>query len=190
MNLSAAGVAANNAEDPKHRPTPELSGSPPKALLPWLFDTGSLTERMRSHCGVDFRLDFLGRRYARPLAPEVHTLELPPRRYALIRQVLLCCGQAPWVFARSVMPFPTLRGANRRIARLGKRPLGDVLFSNADLRRCAISISPLQRGSPMHDMCVRALARDPGRAWLRQSLFRIHTKPLLISEVFLSEIGF
>ena len=169
------------------RPTSEQS--PPTALLPWLVDPGSLTERMRRFCGTDFRLTFLGQNYSRPLTSEARTLALPPRRYALIRQVLLCCRGTPWIFARSVLPFPALRGSNRRIARLGKRPLGDILFSSSDLRRGAINISPLPADSLMRKICARALSRDPVGAWLRESLFQIHNEPLLVSEVFLPETG-
>ena len=166
--------------------TPERS--PPARLLPWIEDPGSLTERMRKVCGADFRLELLRQQYARPLKPEAFALALPPRRYALVREVLLCRRGTPWIFARSVLPLPTLQGANRRIAHLGIRPLGDILFSSSDLLRGEIKISPLHADLPLFGICANALGREPVGSWLRQSLFRIHKEPLLVSEVFLPEI--
>lgn len=168
-------------------PTPERS--PPKAMLPWIEDPGSLTERMRTVCGAEFRLALLGQKHSRPLTSEARALALPPRRYALVREVLLCRRATPWIFARSVLPLPTLRGPNRRIAHLGKRPLGDILFASSDLYRGAIKISPLRADPPLYGICARALGREPAGSWLRRSLFQIHKEPLLVSEVFLPEIG-
>jgi len=160
---------------------------PPAALLPWIEDPGSLTERMRAVCGDDFKLTLLGRRYYRPLTSEARLLALPPRRYAFIREALLGCGGVPWIFARSVLPLPALRGSNRRIAHLGERPLGDILFSDSNLYRGAVRISPLRTQCPLYRICERALGRDPAGSWLRQSLFQIHKELVLVSEVFLSE---
>ena len=103
------------------------------------------------------------------------------------REVLLCCREDPWVFARSVVPMATLQGRHRRIAHLGVRPLGDFLFSSSGLKRGKIRVLPLHADPPMHAACTEALGAGPVGAWLRQSLFQLDRAPLLISEVFLPQ---
>lgn len=189
MSSPGTGGPARRVDYPRRLRARTPERSPPPALLPWIEDPGSLTERMRKVCGSDFRLELLRQQHARPLKSEVLALALPSRRYALVREVLLCRRGTPWIFARSVLPLPTLRGANRRIARLGVRPLGDVLFSSSDLYRGEIKISPLDVHPSLFGICANALGREPAGSWLRQSLFRINKEPLLVSEVFLPEIN-
>lgn len=115
-------------------------------------------------------------------------LRLASRRVALIRQVLLSCGEVPWIFARSVLPFSTLRGRSRRIAHLGSKPLGDVLFALPGLVRQAVNIRPLNDDPAMRGAFAELLHAEPAGAWLRRSLFILDNNSLLVSEVFLSDI--
>lgn len=154
----------------------------------WLEDPGSVTSRMRRVCSGDFSLALLVQRKARPFLVEARMLELPSRRFALIRQVLLCCAGVPWIFARSVVPVTTLRGRNRRMARLGSRPLGEVLFALPGLVRREAHIVPLCADPTMRQAFADALDENPAGAWLRRSVFVLENDPLLINEVFLSNL--
>lgn len=177
-----SGVAYSKKR--RYRPGTER---PPASLRPWLEDASSLTKRMRAACGDGFKLELLGQVRTRPLAGEARILNLPQRRFALVREVLLCCREDPWIFARSVVPMATLQGRHRRIAHLGVRPLGDFLFSSSGLKRGEIRVLPLHADPPMQAACTEALGTGPVGAWLRQSLFQLDRAPLLISEIFLPQ---
>lgn len=166
-----------------------VNDAPPRRLLSWLEDPDSVTQRMRSVCGDRFRLTLLGQSKSKPMTSEARSLGLSARQYALIREVLLCCDDTPWIFARSVLPLAALKGRYRRITQLRDRPLGDLLFSSSDLRRGEAKISPLRTDRAIHALCADALGHDPGNAWLRRSLFALDESPLLINEVFLPQIG-
>ncbi|HSS65712.1 MAG TPA: chorismate lyase [Gammaproteobacteria bacterium] len=171
-------------------PTRPPGQRPPEALRAWLEDPGSVTARMRVTCGAEFSLLLVAQHKARPLLAEARELKLPPRRFALIRQVLLCCADVPWIFARSVLPFSTLRGRKRRLAYLGSKPLGEVLFALPGLVRHEVSVVPLCADPAMQEALIDALGEDPDGAWLRRSVFLLDNDPLLINEVFLSNIPY
>ena len=118
----------------------------------WLEDPGSVTSRMRCVCSENFSLALVAQRKARPFRHEARILELPSRRLALIRQVLLCCADVPWIFARSVLPITTLKGRNRRMAHLGSKPLGEVLFTLPGLVRSEVQIAPLSTDPAMGEV--------------------------------------
>ncbi len=160
---------------------------PPTAIRAWLEDPGSVTSRIRGACGGEFSLALVAQHRARPFLSEARVLQLPSRRFALIRQVLLGCADVPWIFARSVIPVSTLRGRNR-LAHLGSKPLGEVLFSFPGLVRHRVQVAPLCADASMRQALRDALDEDPAGAWLRRSVFLLNNDPLLINEVFLSNI--
>jgi chorismate--pyruvate lyase len=161
---------------------------PPAEIRAWLEDPGSVTSRMRGACGGKFSLALVAQRKARPFFTEARILQLPSRRYALVRQVLLCCADVPWIFARSVLPASTLRGRNRRLAHLGSKPLGEVLFALPGLVRHRVSVAPICADPAMQSALMGAVDADPAGAWLRRSVFLLNNKPLLVNEVFLPNI--
>jgi chorismate--pyruvate lyase len=99
---------------------------------------------------------------------------------ALVRQVLLCAGDKPMVYARTVIPATTIRGAQRRYANMGNRPLGAMLFSDRTMRREAVQVATLPVKHAAHQY---AKTDDP--VWGRRSVFRVTGKPILVSEYFL-----
>ena len=147
-----------------------------------------MTSRMRGACGGKFSLSLVAQQKARPFFTEAQILQLPSRRFALVRQVLLCCGGIPWIFARSVLPLSTLQGRNRRLAHLGVKPLGEVLFALPGLVRHQVSVTPIFADPAMQSALMGAVDQDPAGAWLRRSVFLLNNEPLLINEVFLCSI--
>ena len=161
----------------------------PERLRPWLLDPRSLTRRIRRACPRGFRLELLEQRWASPLQEEANLLGIQPRRLAIVRHVLLYCHDVPWVFARSIFPAKTVRGTERRLASLGDRPLGSVLFSSPDLVRGQVTIARLVANEPLFELTQRALGTAPKEAWSRRSVFLLQSRPLLVNEIFLAEIG-
>lgn len=138
----------------------------------WLTDSGSLTQRLRQASDQRFSVQLLQQRLRRPALNESRLLGLGCQEYALIRQVILHGAGQPWVFARTVIPLPTLQ-QNRHLMQLGNRSLGSVLFRHAGTTRTSMEIT---RRHPA--FCVPFI-------WGRRSTFRIHSAPLLVTELFL-----
>jgi chorismate--pyruvate lyase len=160
----------------------------PVAMAPWLFDKGSLTRRILLHCENKFRVEVLSQQWQRPLLNEALRLGVHPEHFALIREVLLYCGEEPWVFARSVLPRKTLTGPHRFLSKLGNRPLGEILFSDPNIRRDALEVACIKQGQRMFNCATQSLKQVPESVWARRSVFYLHKKSLLVNEVFLPAI--
>ena len=161
----------------------------PSELRSWLFEPGSLTRRLRGLCPDHFSLTLLGSERARPLHDERRTLGLATGRSALIRQVYLRCRERYLVFARSVIPAASLRGANRRLAWLGERPLAGVLFGPVAAERGVLEVACLTVGHPLYTLATRQADSHPPVLWARRSLFYPGRKPVLVTEVFFPELA-
>jgi chorismate--pyruvate lyase len=153
----------------------------PADIQAWLFDPASLTARLKQKCTAGFRVEVLSQTIQKPRLDEFRTLGMNTGNYALIRQVRLCCGSACWVYARTVIPFSTIKGKQRIYANLGSRPLGAMLFADRTMRRDEVMVTSLP-GSQLPSGL--GLAQDD-IVWGRRSIFRIAAKPLLVSEYFL-----
>ncbi len=150
----------------------------------WLCDHGSLTRRLRAIC-PQLRVQRLGQRIARPNPDEYATLGLRRGQRALIREVLLICGDTPLVFAHSVVPLPGLDGPWVALSRLGNRPLGETLFADPRVRRFPLEYRQVDVRHPLYLPAVAHLAVAPRRLWMRRSQFALTGHPLLVTEVFL-----
>lgn len=159
--------------------------TPSAALRDWLLDTGSLTRRVQQACGGRFRVQVEMQGWGRPRLDEYRALGLRFGRVALIREVHLLCDGRPWVFARTIIPVTTLRGRQRRLAHLGSRPLGAVLFADPHMQRGPVEVACIPPHSRLFAAASRGLKRRPAAIWGRRSVFRLGGKPLLVSEFFL-----
>ena len=160
------------------------TGAPAK-LLPWLRDTGSLTQRIRQRCGL-FSVRNVRNGLARINHDESALLKSAPIAWS--REVFLCADGLPVVFAHSSCAANHLRGAWQAIQDLGNQPLGALLFTHPLISRQPIHYKPLQPRHPLYRRAVAVLPNPPERLWARRSLFYLHNAPLLVTEVFLPEI--
>lgn len=165
-----------------------LRGQVPAGLLDWLLDTASLTRRIQLACGGRFRVRVLAQGWGRPRRDEIAALGMRPNERALIRQVQLRCDERVWVYARTIIPHATLTGRQRRLAHLGSKPLGAVLFADPAMRREPVQLACVRRGQPLYEAACRDLHGRPAEIWGRRSVFRLAGKPLLVAEVFLPEL--
>ncbi len=159
-----------------------LAIHPPAEVQSWLFDHASLTARLKRGC-KSFEVRVLSQCHQRPNRNEQQILGISPGRYALIRQVCLYCNSMACVYARTVIPTPTLTGRQRIYANLGARPLGAMLFADQTMKRDEIMVAKFSLDElPLGDMTGAA------SCWSRRSIFRVGGKPLLVSEYFLPEM--
>lgn len=166
----------------------------PPAMALWLFDTASLTQRLRQICQGRFQVRVVSQQRVRPLRDERIALHMRDHEHALVRMVYLLCDGEPWVFARTVIPLRTLSGAQRRLGRLGTRPLGEMLFADRSMRRSAVAVAQIAPGSRLFALIAAGagtvnLAQPSQATWGRRSVFYLQDKPLLVSEIFLPAIN-
>ena len=162
-------------------------GAVPAALRPWLAERGSLTARLAAACPGRLRVAVLAEGWALPAAEEARRLGLRRGARAWVRHVHLLCGRTPWLFARTVVPAATLRGAGAGLRRLGERPLGELLHRSPGVGRSALEVAPLPAGHPLHRL---AWPRGGAAAiWGRRSVYTMRGRALLVSEFFLPPLA-
>lgn len=162
--------------DPYWRPHPLCSG----AFRSWLIDEGSLTRRLQSCC-ANFAVRKVRQTWARPLPDEALLLGLRHGTAAWIREVWLCDGDVPLVFARSVLPRNSLRDGWRGLGQLGSRPLGAALFADVRVVRRPLAFRKLARKPS-------ALNKDSKTSWARRSVFVRDGRKILVTEAFLPAV--
>ncbi len=155
-----------------------------KAEHSWLFEPSSLTQRLRQLCGDDFQVRLLKQVWQKPFLGERGALQLSNHRYALAREVALCCGETPLIYARTIIPGQTLRGAQRRLSNLGTRPLGEVLFSTPKLARNGFELAAVSALTWSRNDIER-LSFPTETVWGRRTVYSISSHDLLVSEVFM-----
>lgn len=188
--MNQTGFGRHRREPHWHSPTAAQRARVPARWLDWLLDDGSLTRRLVAACGGGFRVAPLSQGWRRPLLNEAGVLGMRPDLYGFVREVHLLCDGSPWVYARTVIPPQTLVGERRRLARLGDRPLGAVLFADRSMRRSPVQIARLRPGQWLYDSATAPLAGRPAGSlpdeiWGRRSLFWLGDRPLLVNEIFL-----
>jgi chorismate--pyruvate lyase len=164
-----------------------LRSSIPANLADWLLDRASLTLRLQQLCPGGFRVQVLSQVRGTPRLDEAQVLGMRPRDIAIVRQVRLLCGGTPWVYARTVIPVTSLRGKLQRLAGLGTRPLGGMLFADPGMRRGIVELAELLPGHAVYAAATGHLRQRPAAIWGRRSVFRMSGKPLLVSELFLPD---
>jgi len=160
-------------------------------LRQWLRYPRSLTAALTAACCEDLSVRLLSQGSAHSLRDEAIALGLGRGSRPVVREVQLCCGAVPWVFARTVIPHATLKGAAGRLLRLGTRPLGAVLFADPGVRHSQLQAARLQS---RHQLFVLADGDcgEGGRSypvlWARRCIHHLESRPLLVTEVFLDAI--
>ncbi|WP_250656691.1 chorismate--pyruvate lyase family protein [Alkalimarinus coralli] len=156
----------------------------PNEWRDWILDRGSLTQRLIEASNGNFSVRVVRQAWLQPNRDEALMLGCPMTTRALIREVELLCFGETWVVARSVIPSSTLHGEERQLKALGNRSLGTFLFKSRAMRRGPLQIT---QASPEHlSMQVGYSLHDP--LWGRRSIFYLHEKPLLVSELFLPAV--
>lgn len=161
---------------------------PPASVKDWLLTAESLTQRIKERCNGRFNLELTGQIWSRPLRDERLYLGLQPAQYTLIRQVFLRCDKKPLVFARTIIPRGTLVGSGRKLASLGTRPLGDILFNDKSASRRELAIGKINGNDPRYRFATARGQTPAAGLWGRRSLFFFNGKPLLVIEIFLPEL--
>lgn len=154
----------------------------------WLSDRGSLTRAVIATCRGRFDVELIRQSHGSALPSEAALLDAGPAQSTLVREVRLRCRRQPWVFARTLIPMSALSGPVYGLTRLGRRPLGEVLFSDPTTRRLRVEVAAI---TPRHRLFARAtghLRRPPALIWGRRTLFDYRGERILVNELFLPAI--
>ena len=162
---------------------PLLSG----AYRKWLIDNGSLTARLRARY-ADFAVQPMLLKNAKAFNDESNLLGMKTNQHALIREVLLMGGNQPVVFAHSVLPRISLRGAWNGLGRLGNMPLGATLFANQKVKRTPLSYKKLSPHHALYQYATAHLTIKPAHLWARRSIFSLNCAKIIVTEVFLPQL--
>lgn len=155
------------------------------ALNDWLLERGSLTRRLGAHWG-DVSVQPLQEGLDVPLAHEATRVGAVPGTPAWLRCIVLVCRGQPRVYARTVIPGWGPHNPWAEVQRLGRQPLGELLFQLPELERSAFEWS---KGLGWPHAEHWPAAPDPSNAPARRCVFVREGAPLLLTEVFLDPCG-
>ena len=103
-----------------------------KEIVSWLNEPGSITSRIKSFS--NFRLKLLR---DGPGEVDITEDDLIVANYEEnnTREVILYSDEKPLIYAKSVIPLATIRLGLGVLGNLKENPLGDILFSNPEIKK-------------------------------------------------------
>lgn len=170
LPLAAADIAALNLD---WHGFGERKSSPSVDWQGWLFDSGSLTQRLIQKSDGDFSVEVLSERWqgVAEASTRAHFGPLHEDHEFWSRKVVLRGEGEPWVLAHTLIPRHSLLSPLERVLELNEKPLGEYLFSHPDLIRSGMDIT-----------------RFATHSWGRRSLFYLFRKPIMVAEFFLPAV--
>ena len=153
----------------------------PPNLTSWLNESQSLTQRLRNQF-ENIHVQVLFEKQETPFLTERQMLNVPEQRYCLVREVVLLSNQTPLILARTIIPTKTLNITQGNLARLGSRPLGEILFSTPSLERESCGIVKVEPNLWTKNLEIKT------PLWGRRTQYSICKQPMLVSEFFLPSL--
>lgn len=157
----------------------------PKNLQSWVYESGSLTQRLRAEYGAGVAVKVLFQQWQSPFLTESQRLHLPYHRYSLIREVLLHVGNKPLILARTVLPQTTINVAKHKLSNLGTRPLGEVIFSYPNLVRWETDICCIPE--KIWSTQLKQQVEIADFVYGRRTVYAIERQPMVVSEFFMPD---
>ena len=139
-----------------------------KEILSWLNEPGSITSRIKSFS--NFRLKLL-----KDGPGEVDIIEddLIVSNYEEnnIREVILFSDEEPLIYAKSIIPLETIRLGLGILGNLKENPLGDILFSNPEIKKKYMFYAKFQSNKEIF--------------YGRKGIYTVKGYPFSVCEIFL-----
>jgi chorismate lyase len=158
----------------------------------WLVDNGSLTRRLQQRYTA-FSVQPVTVKLTKPNLDEQACMRHSRHQRAWIRDVMLMGNEQRVVYAHSVLPKASLRGAWASLGKLGSKPLGAMLFANPKVKRTQFRYKKLSANHALYQQAVRQLHVIPTALWARRSIFSLNStnqsrQSIMITEVFLPDL--
>ena len=139
-----------------------------KEILSWLNESGSITSRIKSFS--DFKLKLL-----RDGPGEVDSADddliISNYKENNIREVLLYSDEEPLIYAKSIIPLETIRLGLGVLGNLKENPLGDILFSNPEIKKEYMLFSKFESNKKIF--------------YGRKGIYTVKGYPFSVCEIFL-----
>ena len=143
-----------------------------KEILSWLNEPGSITSRIKLFS--NFRLKLL-----RDGPGEVDIIEddLIVANYEEnnTREVILYSDEKPLIYAKSIIPLATIRLGLGVLGNLKENPLGDILFSNPEIKKKYMLFAKFQSNEKIF--------------YGRKGIYTVKSYPFSVCEIFLINDG-
>ena len=139
-----------------------------KEILSWLNETGSITSRIKSFS--NFRLKLLRDGPGEVDASE-DDLIISNYKENNIREVLLYSNEEPLIYAKSIIPLETIRLGLDVLGNLKENPLGDILFSNPEIKKEYVLFSKFESNKKIF--------------YGRKGIYTVRGFPFSVCEIFL-----
>ncbi len=154
-------------------------------LSQWLFEQGSLTQKLQQQC-TDFRVKLLNKHERNLNSDELLLFGYDMQNIKVqVREVLLYCDDVPWVYAQTLMPLDHIPPAIDKLLSLGEKPLGEVIFNEPGVVRSAIEVAEFAADSHVVELISEVDKVAQHSLWGRRSTFTLDGYSLLVCEVYL-----
>lgn len=161
-----------------------LPGSVPANVRAWIALETSMTQALAQCFGANVRVRVLADGVGSLYDDELGLLAARDGR-GFVREVVLDADGQPLLAARTVYVSAALR---RRLASLGQRPLGELLFASGPPCRLRQQYALLSSDMPLSALATQAAADAREPCWARRGLYRFEREALLVTEVFLAPL--
>ena len=139
-----------------------------KEILSWLNESGSITSRIKSFS--NFKLKLL-----RDGPGEVDIIDddliISNYKENNIREVILLSDEEPLIYAKSIIPLETIRLGLGILGNLKENPLGDILFSNPEIKKKYMLFAKFQSNEEIF--------------YGRKGIYTVKGYPFSVCEIFL-----
>jgi chorismate-pyruvate lyase/SAM-dependent methyltransferase len=169
----------------------------PEAVRRWLSEPYVLSQSLRKVC-ENFSVEVTDQCVKTLYADEVAALKCYDTTQGFVRETYLGDTGNPVVYARVTMPQSTYQFKKFELDNLGNRPIGEtLLYQDPTLTRSEFEVKRITCDDELlfdllvHDNFYKAEIEKIARVnelWARRSFFTISGNPILITEVFLSNI--
>lgn len=150
----------------------------PNDLLPLLTHAGSLTQLLRqiTNHKIKHTMRFAG--WGKAIPHEYQKLHRQENDRLWVRETEWIYKGKTLVYTRTIIPTETTQiPIGHEFLNAGHKSLGEILFKDTTMKRSEFEFSEINEAHNFSE-----------NLWSRRSVFHIHNKPLLITEIFLPNI--
>lgn len=154
-----------------------------------LTHSDSLSQYLRQITANTIQFHLRSAEWSHPNLDEYQALDLTTPEPCWVREIDWCYQDHLWCFGRVVIPQNSLENKNQVLTDIGRRSLGDILFSDPMLTRSPFEICRLLPHHAYYQACCkkRTANTTSKELWARRSIFHFNKKPLLVAETFLPD---
>lgn len=156
----------------------------PAKIAKWLLFPGSFTKRVQNFIKNEKMHIHVLREDLEIAKRSSYEFLLFNCRYIYAREIQIFLGSHLAMYARSVIPKDGMLIYKRQFRGLGRRPLGNMLFSSDVFTRSPFEIAKIMPSEQEFHLALSSKTPQPHFLWARRSVFSIQQEFLLLNEVF------